>query len=577
MTDKKHVIQIIEELAVLLELKGANPFKIRAFQNAARSLQNLDADIGELVRSGKLTGIKGIGKSIADLIGEILSTGKSSDLERLKDEIPPGVTEMLKIPGMGAKKVKAVWEKLGITTIGELEYACKENRLVDLEGFGAKTQEKILSGIDLLRKYSDRHLLSKTLPAAEKLVEQLCDHRAVVRCEITGELRRFCETIRQIDILVSAEFQQARFVVEYFCALPEVDYAPEKTLDSALIVLESGIKARLRVVDEKQFALALLHSTGSAAHLKKLQQLAAETGVEIGEKVLPEINSGNHSFASEPVIYQKLNLQFIEPELREDRGEIEAARQNRLPHLVTPDNLKGVIHVHTRYSDGANTIAEMARACKKQGYQYLVVSDHSKTAVYANGLSEEHILEQHREIEQLNAEMENFTILKSIECDILPDGSLDYSDSVLTSFDLVIGSIHSKLKMSPEEATRRILRAMENPYLTILGHPTGRLLLAREGYPVDMHRIIEAAAELGVAIELNANPHRLDIDWRLLREATERGVKISINPDAHRVDGINDIRYGIGIARKGWLSANDVLNCLSAQELTTFAKKRRNQ
>jgi len=573
--DKKYVIQHLEEMAVLLELSGANPFKARAFSNAARTLQGVPEDIEELIRSGRLTEIKGIGKSIAEFITELVETGKAGELEQLKSTIPPGLIEMLKIPGMGPKKIKAVWEKLSITTLGELEYACKENRLVDLEGFGQKTQEKILAGIEMVKRFSERHLLSEVREQAEMLFEQVRTFSGIIRSEIAGSLRRWKETVKDIDILVSAKDEDRDAIMDRFTGLPQVETVVAKGRTKSSVVLQSGINADLRVVSDEQFPYALHHFTGSKEHNIAMRELARTMNLKMNEYGLFRNETENIPCRDEAEIFRELKLQFIPPELRENYGEIEAAQENRIPELVDWQDLRGMVHVHSNFSDGVNSIEELARFCRESGYEYLVISDHSQSAAYANGLTEERIVQQHQVIDELNGKLGDFRILKSIECDILPDGSLDYSDEVLARFDLVIASIHSRFKMSEEEATERLITAIRNPYVTIIGHPTGRLLLAREGYPVDMLRLIQAAAEEQVSIELNANPHRLDIDWRWLREAKAHGVKISINPDAHRIEGIADTRYGVGIARKGWLSREDVLNCFSAEDVLAFARRRR--
>ncbi len=575
MVDKRDVIRVLEELAVLRELKGENPFKVRAFQNAARALQGVSEDLNTLVERKELTKIKGIGQSIAEVIEEVVRTGKSQELEALKTEIPGGLLEMLKIPGMGPKKVKAVWEKLGITTIGELEYACQENRLVDLEGFGSRTQEKILKGIELLRKYSERHLISEAREIAETIFQRLKERPEIIRLEIAGSLRRWKETIKDIDILASARDEHRQVLMDFFASLPEVESIIAKGTTKTSVVLVNGINVDLRIVSNQQFPYALHYFTGSKEHNIAMREYARKHGLKMNEYGLFRNETENIPCQNEAEIFQKLGMQYIPPELRENMGEIEAALKGKIPRLVEWDDIQGMIHVHSHHSDGANSIAEMAQATRELGYHYLVISDHSRSAQYANGLTEERIVAQHHEIDELNRQFTNFRILKSIECDILPDGSMDFPDEVLATFDLVIASIHSRFKMTEEEATARILKAMENPYVTIIGHPTGRLLLGREGYPLNLRKILEHAARLGVAIELNANPHRLDLDWRWLREAKRLGVKIAIGPDAHQVEGLKDMRYGVGIARKGWLEKSDVLNCLSVEELLQFAHARR--
>jgi DNA polymerase (family 10) len=573
MTDKKVIIQALEEMSILLELKGENVFKVRAFSNAARILQGLSEDFGNLIENNRITEVKGIGKGIAEVIMEIVEKGKSTELESMKKEIPAGLLEMMKIPGMGPKKIRAVWTKLNITNIGELEYACKENRLIDLEGFGLKTQEKILKGIDLVKKYSERHLISDVLPVAEEIFTKLKKEKGVIRSALAGSLRRRRETIKDIDYLVSARESDRKRIMDHFTTLSQVDSITGQGLTKSSVVLKNGISADLRIVDDSQFPYALHHSTGSKEHNVAMRELARKSHLKMNEYGLFRNETENIDCKNEEQIYQQLRMSYIPPELRENFGEIEAALKNDIPVLIEESDIKGVIHVHSNYSDGINSIAEMAQACQEKGYEYLVISDHSQSANYANGLKEDRVKQQHSEIDQLNKKLKNFRILKSIESDILSDGGLDYSDDILKSFDLVIASIHSRFNMTEEEATKRVIKAMENPYTTILGHPTGRLLLAREGYPVNMKKVIDAAADLGVAIELNANPHRLDIDWRIIHDAKNKSVRISIDPDAHRIEGIDDIRYGIGIARKGWLTKVDVLNCLTVEELLKFTRR----
>ncbi|MGA1871189.1 MAG: DNA polymerase/3'-5' exonuclease PolX [bacterium] len=575
MNDKKHVVEILEEMALLLELKGENPFKVRAYNNASRTLQGISDDITTRAREGGLTSIKGIGKTIAEVIKEVVTTGISTDLEALRASIPRDMIEMLKIPGLGPKKVHALWEKLGVATVRELEYACIENRLIGLEGFGRKTQENILRGIAMLKKFSERHLLSEAKEEAENIYAHVKEFSGIIRCEIAGSIRRWKETVKDIDMLVSAVESDRENIMDMFIRLPQAEMTLAKGSTKSSIRLKSGINADLRIVTDEQFPYALHHFTGSKEHNVAMRGHAKKMDLKMNEYGLFKNESMNIQCQTEADIFDHLGMQYIHPELRENYGEIEAAQKREIPALIEWKDIRGLIHVHSHYSDGVNSIGEMAEAARTMGYEYMIVCDHSKKASYANGLNEERILQQHKEIEGLNRKLKDFKIFKGIECDILADGSLDYTDEVLALFDVVIASIHYKFTMTENEATQRMIRAMHNPYVTMLGHPTGRLLLAREGYPIDMLRIIQTSSELGVALELNANPHRLDIDWRLLRDAKKQGVKISINPDAHRIEGIKDIRYGVGIARKGWLSKEDVLNCFGADDLILFTKKRR--
>lgn len=530
--------------------------------------------MGQLIENRQLTEIKGIGKGIANFIQEIDQDGEPQELQNLKKEIPPTLLELLKIPGMGAKKVKVVWEKLNIQTLGELEYACKENRLVDLEGFGAKSQQKIVDGIDLLKKYSDQHLLSEVLDVSQELLELINNIPGIIRSEIAGSLRRRKEIVKDIDFVVAADSQNHQTIMDAFTHLDQVEKISSKGTIKSSVILKNGITAELRIVSDDEFPFSLHHTTGSKEHNVVMREHAKKMKLKLNEYGIFTENGMKIECKTETEIFNNLGLSYIPPEVRENYGEIEAGSKNNIPKLIEHEDIKGVIHVHSTHSDGLHSIQEMASSARSHGYTYLVISDHSKSAIYANGLSEERIKQQFQEIDELNQSLQDFKILKSIECDIMADGSLDYSDEILSQFDLVICSIHSRFRMTESEATDRLLKAMENPYTTIIGHPTGRLLLAREGYPVNMRSIITAASELKVVIELNANPHRLDLDWRWLKSARDAGVKISINPDAHRIDGIQDMRYGLGIARKGWLTKSDVFNCLSAEQVSQFAKSR---
>ena len=574
MVDKSLIIQKLEEMTVLMELKGENPFKIRAFSNASRVLQGISDDIHELIRSGRLSEIKGIGKGITNFILEVDQSGEPEELQNLKKQIPSSLLELLKIPGMGSKKVKAVWEKLKIQSIGELEYACKENRLVELEGFGEKTQQKIVEGIELLKKYSDRHLLSEVLDVARDLRELINKLPGVFCSEIAGSLRRWKEIVKDIDFVAAADTKDHKKIMDAFTSSHSVEKISSKGVKKSSVILKNGITAELRIVSNDEFPFSLHHTTGSKEHNIVMREQAIKMKLKLNEYGLFRENGKKIDCKTEKELFERLGLSYIPPELRENYGEIEAGLHHEIPKLIEMQHIEGIIHVHSTYSDGLHSIKELVDAAHSLGYRYLVISDHSKSAIYANGLTEERIAQQFQEIDELNQTLEGFQILKSIECDILTDGTLDYSDETLALFDLVICSIHSRFRMTESEATARILKAMENPYTTILGHPTGRLLLAREGYPVNLRTIILAASDLNVALELNANPHRLDIDWRWLKFAKEKGVKISINPDAHRIEGIQDMRYGVGIARKGWLTAPDVLNSLPAEQVIRFAKSR---
>lgn len=571
--DKKEVSSILEEIGVLLELKGENPFKTRAYENAARALLSLPGDLDTLVGQTGLKGVKGIGEGIRERITELHDTGRSAYYEELKASIPAGVIEMLRIPGMGPKKARAVYDSLGISTIGELEYACNENRLVDLPGFGAKTQDNILSGIQFLKKHADLYLYSFALAESEKLITSIKASQDVIRASVAGSIRRKKEVTKDIDILVATDNPSA--VMELFTALPDVETVVAKGDTKSSVVLTSGIASDLRAVTDKEYPYALHHFTGSKLHNTAMRGRAKKMDMKMNEYGLFKGSSEKLiQCRDEEEIFRALGLGFIPPELREDMGEIEAAEKGTLPTLVEDADIKGVLHVHSRYSDGQDTVAELGEAAMKLGYSYLGLTDHSPSAAYAGGLREDRLKAQQAEVDEFNIANKTFRIFKGAEVDILPDGSLDYPPGVMAGFDFTVCSIHSKFNMTEDEATRRVINAMEDPHCTILGHPTGRLLLARDGYPINMRKVIEAAAANGVAIELNAHPIRLDIDWREIRYAKELGVKIAINPDAHNLGGLMDVRYGVGIARKGWLEKADVLNAMDISEFEGWLKGR---
>ncbi|MBI3611543.1 MAG: DNA polymerase/3'-5' exonuclease PolX [Nitrospirae bacterium] len=569
---KQEVSDILDEISTLLELKGENPFKCRAYANAARAVASLETDLSEAVRSGALKEVKGIGAALFEKITELVATGKLGYYEELKASVPPGLLDMIRIPGLGPKRAKAIFDQLGISTVGELEYACNENRLLTLEGFGPRMQEKILQGIQYVRKQKGQFHYPVAANEAERLYDALKTHKTVQRIAIAGSLRRKKEVVKDIDLLVSAE--RSGPVTEAFTTLPEVEEVIAKGETKSSVRLKSGINADLRVVSDAEFPYALHHFTGSKEHNVAMRGRALRLGFKMNEYGLFQ---GEKLIAckNEEEIFARLGLAFIPPELREDMGEIAAAETKKLPKLIAAADIKGIFHNHTVYSDGNATLEAMVEAARSAGYEYIGISDHSRSAVYANGLEIERVRQQQKEIDELHKKHKDITIFKGTECDILPDGTLDYPDDVLAGFDFVIASIHSKFAMTEAGMTDRILKAIQNPYVTILAHPTGRLLLTREAYPVDMRKIIRAARDHGVVMELNANPLRLDLDWRLCPLAVEMGVPVSINPDAHSVEGIGDVQYGVGIARKGWLTRESVFNTKSAVEMKKVLAQRR--
>lgn len=567
--DKNQVADILDEIGTLLELKGENQFKTRAYGNAARTLRGLTEDLQQLVQEDRLREVKGIGEALSLKIVELVTTGKLKYYEDLRRTFPAGLMDMLRIPGFGPKKAKRLYEELGIGSIDELEKACQEDRLSGLEGFGEKSQQKILEGIQQVRQFSGRHLFHVAAQAALPLFAAIKKHPKVIRAELAGSLRRHKETIKDIDIVASCKDSDRDAIFEFFIKQPGVQSVIAKGETKSSVLLESGIPADLRLLKDAQFPYLLHHFTGSAEHNIAMRGYAQKLGIKVsehglfrGEKLIP--------CKTEADIFAALGMQYVPPELREDMGEMEAAFKNAIPDLIEKTDLRGVLHCHSTHSDGANTIAEMAEACKAFGFEYLGITDHSMSVYYANGLQPARVKAQHKEIDKLNASLKGFHVFKGTECDILPDGRLDYPEEVLASFDFVIASIHSSMNMTEEKATQRLIKAMEHPAVRMLGHPTGRLLLGRDGYPINHRKVIDAAAELGVCIEINASPHRFDLDWRHCKYARDKGVPISINPDAHTRDGIADIFYGIGIARKGWLRKKDVLNTKTAKEITKW-------
>jgi DNA polymerase (family 10) len=570
--EKREVADILREISVLLELKGESFFKSRAYENAARAVETLPESLDEAIADGTLEKTKGIGKSLLEKI-QSLAAGETLDYyEDLKKEIPPGLIEMLHIHGLGPKKIKALHDTLGINTVGELEYACNENRLVDLPGFGKKTQENVLAGIAYLRSSAERFLFDFAEDSAKAILKRLEDSGSLDRVSVAGSLRRRRETIKDIDIVASTDDPNA--LMDFFASMPEVEKVIAKGETKTSVRLKTGISSDLRAVSEKEFPFALHHFTGSKLHNTAMRSRAKRMNLKMNEYGIFS-DKKSLKFSDETQVFAALGLDYIPPELREDLGEIEAAESHNIPELIEADDLKGILHVHSDWTDAAATIDQMAEGAKKLGFSYIGMCDHSRTAGYAHGLEPERVIEQWEAIDRLNESSDGFTILKGIESDILFDGSLDYDDEILAGFDFVIGSVHSRFKMPEKEMTERIVRAMENPYFSLLGHPTGRLLLAREGYAVDIEAILEKASEIGVAIELNASPHRFDLDWRHLKKAKDLGVKICINPDAHHVEGLNDIYYGIGIARKGWLEKKDVVNCWNADQVLGYFKRLR--
>ena len=582
--DKNQIANLLDQIATLLELKeGSSPFEVRAYQNAARAINALDGDIEQLAREGKLKGVPGLGPTIIKRVEEAIETGHIAFYDELASTTPPVKLEMLRIQGVGPKKINAIYNQLHVNSIADLIKAIEENKVAALPGFGKKTQDNILQGIAFLEQHAGRFLYPVAEEEAARIQAVLAAIPEIVRMQVGGSLRRRRETIGDIDMVVSvgdsAGDEIKRKIMEVFTSQPSVKAITGKGETKSSVVLRSGINMDLRVVNDSQFPYTLHHFTGSKEHHIPLRRRALSMGMTINDYGLfrgKEPHLELIPCKDEADIYAALGMDYIEPEMREDMGEIEAAINHTLPVLVQDSDLRGVLHAHSTWSDGQNTLREMAEACIARGFSYLGITDHSKTAAYAGGLNEEALHRQHEEIDRLNAEYAGrIRILKGTECDILRDGSLDFADEVLATLDFVVASIHSQFNLPPQEQTQRMLRAISNPYVDIIGHPTGRVLLERDGYTLDLEAVIDAAAAHGVCIEINADPSRLDLDWRYLHRARDKGIKIPIDPDAHTIAGLDKMRFGIGIARKGWLRASDVLNTMTTSELLDFFRERR--
>ena len=564
--DKDKVADILVEIGTLLELKGENPFKTRAYSNAARTLEGLQEPLEKLVAEKRLGEIKGIGEALEQKITELVETGKLKYYEDLKASLPPGMVEMLDISGLGPKKIQALNKKLGVDSIEKLEAACKAGKVAELDGFGEKTQTNILEGIERKRTYASKHLLGRALAAAEPLLEHLREHPAVIRCSSAGSLRRFKEVIGDIDLLASSK--KPTEVIEFFVSQPGIDKVLAKGETKGSVILDGGIQCDLRVVSDAEFPFALAYFTGSKEHNIVMRQRAIQRGLRLNEYGLFKSKEETRDpkllvpCKDEAGIFEKLDLVYVPPELREDHGEFAAAAKNELPRLIEWTDLKGALHNHSNWSDGRNSLEEIAAYMEDLGLEYWAITDHSKSSVQANGLDAARLRQQILEVKKVNekcaARGSDFRLLTGSEVDILKD-RLDFEDDVLAELDVVVASLHVP-SSSEADNTKRIIRAVENKYVHIIGHLTGRLLLEREPYPINIHAVIDACAATGTWLELNCNPHRFDLDWRHWVYARKKGVKCVINPDAHRNEHAGFLRLGAGIARKGWLTKTDVIN-----------------
>ncbi|MDF1816433.1 MAG: DNA polymerase/3'-5' exonuclease PolX [Verrucomicrobiales bacterium] len=571
--------ETLEQIAMLLELKGENPFKIRAYRGGADTVRQYSGDIVEKAKNDDLKGIKGIGDALQQKLHELASTGKLEFYENLKADFPESLFDLFKIQGLGPKKVKAVYEMLGVDSVEKLKSACESGELSKLSGFGKKTAEKLLESIEFREQNAEFFRLGDVAAPVAMILESLKSQPQCHQVEAAGSYRRGKEVVHDVDFLVATSEPQK--VMDFFVSQPWVQKVIAHGATKSSVYLDNGLQCDLRAVTNDEFACALAYFTGSKEHNVAMRSRALEQGYTLNEyRLAPKDESGGEEppvFHTEAELYEFLGMSYVEPELRENTGEVEAGANHDLPELVRLENLKGTFHNHTTASDGKSTLEEMADAAIELGLQYLGIADHSKSSFQANGLSAERLLNQIGDIKKLNLKYQHdgtqFKIFAGNEVDILKDGSLDFDDDILEQLDYTVASVHNAMTLNESAMTKRIIKAIENPNVTMLGHVTGRLLLQREAYEVNIPKIIDACAETGTIIELNANPWRLDMDWRWWKHAVEKGVKCSINPDAHHTDQLEFLWFGVKQARKGWLRKKDVINCLPLEEIEELLKK----
>jgi DNA polymerase (family 10) len=573
---KEEIAGVLEQIATLLELKNENPFKIRAYTNAARAIETFGANVSNFQDEEAVAKIPGIGKSIALKIKELAETGSLKYFQELSAEFPPGILELFSLPGLGAKKIKALHDKLGISSIEKLQKACEQGRVAELPGFGETTQQKICEAIARRASHVGSFQFGQVAAEAEALRADLAAHEAALQVGIAGSYRRRKEIVHDLDLLVATK--EPERITKFFISHPLVESVIAQGPTKSSVRLRSGVQCDLRVVTTAEYPFALAYFTGNKEHNIEMRSRALQRGWTLNEYRLALVPvdpkakkkkspSKIPSVRDETDLYRAVDLDFIPPELRENCGEFEAAGKHSLPKLIEKENLRGTFHCHTVASDGHNTLEEMAEAARELGLEYLGIADHSRSSVQGHGIAAEKLLAQVAAIRKLNNTFDGFRLFSGVECDILRDGSLDFSDEVLSQLDYVVASVHSVFNLSESEMTQRVIRALENPFVTMLAHPTGRLLLKREPYRIDIPAVLDAAARTGTWIELNAAPKRLDLDWRWWPLAKQKGVKCVINPDAHRTARLQDLWFGIGIARKGWLTKEDVVNCLPLSKI----------
>jgi DNA polymerase (family 10) len=566
------IAEVFNTVADLLEIKGENPFRVRAYRDAARTVDGLSQSATEMIEEGRdLSKLSGIGKDLARKIREIIEDGQLGLLEELKSEMPVELSDLMQLSGLGAKRIAALYKELDVTTLDDLEQAAKDGRIGELEGFGQKTQESILEEIERLgREKQQRTKLAVAEQYAEPLVDYLSRAQGVKDITVAGSYRRRRDTVRDLDILATCKRDSK--IMDRFVGYDDVDKVVSQGRSKSTVLLRSGFQVDLRVVPQVSYGAALLYFTGSKQHNIAVRKIAVKKKLKLNEYGVFE---GDDRVAgrTEEEAYKKVGLPFIEPELRENRGEVEAARKGKLPHLVELQEMRGDLHVHTKRTDGRHTVEELVKAARDKGYDYIAIADHSKRVTVAHGLKPKDLREQIDEIDEVNDKLRSFTVLKAIEVDILEDGSLDLPDNVLKELDLTVCSVHSKFGLSKKKQTERIVKAMGNQHFSILAHPTGRLINEREPYEVDMERVMKAAKDKGCFLEINAHPDRLDLNDVHCKMAKEIGLKLAISTDTHRIDDLNYMEFGVGQARRGWLEADDVLNTRSMTELKQLLQR----
>jgi DNA polymerase (family 10) len=572
--NNSEVAEVFDNIADFLEIKGEQIYRVLAYRRGAEAIRNLGRDINKVWQDEQLQDIPGVGKAISEKIAELLSSGKLEYYERLQAEIPVGLLQVLKVGDVGPKKAARFWKELGIESIQQLEKAARAGQLRQLSGMGEKSEARILESIESLkRRKIDRIPIGQALPAAQLLVDFLRELPEVTAAEAAGSLRRQRETVGDLDLLVAATDKEA--VMAAFAEMPSVHRVKGLGGTKVSVELVDGLRVQLWVHPPERFGTALQYATGSQAHNVKLREMALDQGVSLSEHALTREDGSEILCAEEEQVYAALGLPWIPPELREDRGEIQAAKEGALPDLVTLDQVRGELHAHSDWSDGAVSIEAMARGAKERGLRYLIITDHSRSLGVANGLSIERLRQQRKELETARRAMgKGFTLLQGAEVEILADGKLDYPDEVLAELDLVIASLHTSLRQSRERVTRRLMNAIQNPHVDLIAHPTGRLIGQREGADLDMESILQAAADHDVILEINANPERLDLNDVFARRALELGCRLAINTDAHRLEHLDFRQYGLGVARRAWATADQVVNCWTAARLKRWAAAR---